>query len=81
MNKENIQIFNTAKGGKIEVQFRDNTTWHDTNLISNLFDVQRPAIVKHKNNIFKTEELGKVSTCSILEQVAESQTDAKRMMI
>jgi prophage maintenance system killer protein len=70
MDKGNIQIFNTAEGGKIEVQLRDNTIWLDAHLISNLFDVQRPAIVKHINNIYKTEELDKNSTCSILEQVA-----------
>lgn len=70
MDKGNIQIFNTAEGGKIEVQLRDNTIWLDAHLISSLFDVQRPAIVKHINNIYKTEELNKNSTCSILEQVA-----------
>jgi prophage maintenance system killer protein len=35
-----------------------------------IFSVNRPAIVKHINNIYKTKELVKSSTCSILEQVA-----------
>jgi prophage maintenance system killer protein len=35
-----------------------------------LFDVNRPAIVKHIQNIYKTGELPKSSTCSIMEQVA-----------
>ncbi len=39
------------------------------------FDVQRPAIVKHINNIYNDEELSKESTCSILEQV---QTEGAR---
>lgn len=81
MDKGNIQIFNTAEGGKIEIQFRDNTIWLDAHLISNLFDVQRPAICQHINNIYKTEELEKNATCSILEQVAESHPAAKNMMI
>jgi hypothetical protein len=32
--------------------------------------VQRPAIVKHIRNIYKSGELNEKSTCSILEQVA-----------
>jgi death-on-curing family protein len=47
-----------------------NTVWLDAHLIAQLFDVNRPAIVKHINNIYKTGELDKKSTCSILEQVA-----------
>lgn len=35
-----------------------------------LFDVNRPAVVKHIQNIYKTGELNKGSTCSILEQIA-----------
>ena len=43
-----------------------------------LFDVQRPAIVKHIGNIYKTNELSKVSTCSILEQVAKDGKKRKK---
>jgi len=35
-----------------------------------IFDVQRPAIVKHINNSYKVTELDAEVTCSILEQVA-----------
>jgi hypothetical protein len=44
--------------------------WLDAHQIAYLFDVQRPAIVKHIRNIYKTGELDVNSTCSILEQVA-----------
>jgi len=37
--------------------------------MASIFDVQRPAIVKHINNIYKFEEFKSESTCSILEQV------------
>ena len=43
--------------------------WLNANAIANLFNVKRPAIVKHINNIYNDAELDKDSTCSILEQV------------
>ncbi len=46
--------------------------------IAHLFGVQRPAIVKHINNIYKTHELDKRSTCSILEQVAKDGKKRKK---
>ena len=42
----------------------------DAHSIAQLFDVQRPAIVKHISNIYKSGELDKNPTCSVLEQVA-----------
>jgi hypothetical protein len=38
-------------------------------LIAVLFKVNRPAILKHIQNIYKSEELEQSSTCSIMEQV------------
>jgi hypothetical protein len=35
------------------------------------FDVNRPAIVKHIGNIYKSQELDKKTTCSKMEQVAK----------
>ena len=47
--------------------------------IARLFEVQRPAIVKHISNIYSDEELNKESTCSILEQVQiEGERTVKR---
>jgi hypothetical protein len=54
----------------IEVAFEDESLWLDAHAIAKLFDVNRPAIVKHISNIYNSEELKKESTCSILEQVA-----------
>lgn len=39
--------------------------------IAELFDVQRPAIIKHLNNIFANHELDKDSVCSKMEHTAE----------
>ena len=58
MNKEMIEnendiIFYSTEDGqtKIEVTLQDENVWLDTKSIAMLFDVQRPAIVKHINNI------------------------------
>jgi len=69
-NDNKIEIFQTADNKtEIKVKFEQETVWLDAHLIATLFDVQRPAIVKHINNIYKAEELHKKSSCSILEQV------------
>ncbi len=70
IKKGEIIIYKTAKGPAIEVRLEKETIWLDAHLIARLFGVNRPAIVKHINNIYKTKELDKNSTCSILEQVA-----------
>ena len=69
---KNQMILYTAPEGevKLEVFLRDETVWLDSHLMALLFDVNRPAVVKHINNIYKTNELDRNSTCSILEQVA-----------
>ena len=69
-NKGEIIIYKTSKGPELQVRLREETVWLDAHQIAKLFDVNRPAIVKHINNIYKTKELGEFSTCSILEQVA-----------
>ena len=70
LKKGEIVIYKSPTGPEIQVKLEKNTVWLDAHLIAQLFDVNRPAIVKHINNIYKTGELNKKSTCSILEQVA-----------
>ena len=69
--KSSIVIYR-PKGGevKLEVKLEKETIWLDSHQMSKIFGVNRPAIVKHVNNIYQTGELNKKSTCSILEQVA-----------
>ncbi len=55
---------------QVQVSIDKETLWIDAHKIAKIFDVNRPAIVKHINNIYKTRELNEKSTCSILEQVA-----------
>jgi len=65
---DKIEIYKSKDGQtQVKVKFDKETVWLNTRFIAILFDVQRPAIVKHINNIYKTGELTKESTCSILE--------------
>ncbi len=70
IKKGEIIIYKTPNGPEIQVKLEKDTIWLDAHLIGKVFDVNRPAIVKHINNIYKAGELDKKSTCSILEQVA-----------
>lgn len=65
-----IVIYKAPTGPEIQVKLEKDTVWLSAHLIGRLFGVNRPAIVKHTNNIYKNGELNKKSTCSILEQVA-----------
>lgn len=50
-NENNI-IFYEDENSKVEVVLNDENVWLNANAIANLFNVQRPAIVKHINNIY-----------------------------
>ena len=55
----------------IQVRYENENLWMTQKAMAELFDVGRPAITKHLNNIFKENELNKNSVCSILEHTAE----------
>jgi hypothetical protein len=65
-----LEIFKTTKGTEVQLKLENETLWLDAHLIAEIFDVQRPAVVKHITNIYDSGELEKASSCSILEQVA-----------
>jgi len=70
-NQGQIIIYKDKSGKRaVDVRLEKNTIWLDAHQMAYLFGVNRPAVVKHINNIYKTSELEKNSTCSILEQVA-----------
>ncbi len=77
MNEKNIIIY---QNGEIElkVSISRESIWLSAEEIAKLFGVQRPAIVKHIGNIYKTRELSKTSTCSILEQVTKDGKKRKK---
>lgn len=69
--KGEIIIYKTSKGPEIQVKFEADTIWLTQAQIAELFNVQRPAITKHLNNIFKEGELEENSVCSILEHTTK----------
>lgn len=69
-DKKSIVVYKISSDVEIELKLKKETVWLDAVSIGKIFGVQRSAIVKHINNIYKTKELEKKSTCSILEQVA-----------
>ena len=56
---------------KVEIFFHNENIWLTQKRMAELFGVQRPAITKHLNSIFKKSELDKNSVCSILETTSE----------
>ncbi len=70
-NKGEIIIYKPSKGEvELKVRFENETVWLGAYQMAQIFGVNRPAIVKHVINIYKSGELDEKSTCSILEQVA-----------
>lgn len=77
LDLNNTIIYNDGEI-ELEVSLKKDSIWLIVNDIANIFDVNRPAIVKHIGNIYKTEELSKEVTCSILEQVT---SDGKKRKV
>ena len=66
-----IIFYATPEGDiKVEVFFRDETVWLTQKRMAELFDIHRPTITKHLNNIFSSGELRANSVSSILEHTA-----------
>ncbi len=71
IKKGEIIIYKTPDNKvQVNVSLNKETIWLDAHKIAKIFDVNRPAIVKHINNIYKTGELNENLTCSKMEQVA-----------
>src|SRR3990167_5427452 len=75
MKKNNFQkgeivIYKAKEGPVLEVRLEKETVWLTQKQIASLFGIQRPAITKHLNNIFKSGELKENSAGSILEHTA-----------
>ncbi len=75
---QNLIIFKTDSD-EIQVRLNQDTVWLTLAQIAELFAVQKPAIHKHLQNIYKTNELSRDSTVSNLEIVqAEGKRNVKR---
>ena len=74
MTEENIEkrieIYKGLEGEVVfDVDAENETIWATPEQMAAIFGVQRPAIVKHLSNIYKTGELDEGATCSKMEQV------------
>ena len=54
---------------QVKIDASHDTVWLTQQQIAELFGTKRPAITKHLSNIYKSGELDKASTCSILEHM------------
>jgi len=70
-NKGEIVLYQPDNTVKLEVRLEDETVWLTQAQIAQLFGTEIPAISKHISNIYKTGELDKSSTVSILEIVRQ----------
>ena len=69
-NEDNIVFYEDENNNtKVEVRLQEDDVWLNVDAIANLFNVGRPAITKHINNIYNDDELNENSTCSILEHM------------
>ena len=79
-NKKSYELIRFEDGDfslDVKVSPDEDTVWLRPEEMALLFDVNRPAIIKHIANIIKEKELDN-STCSILEQV---QKEGNRTVI
>ena len=65
MGKNKIEIYRSADGKvELNVKLEKDTVWLTQNQMAELFGVDRTSIVRHIRNIYKAEELDKISTCA-----------------
>ena len=74
--KNQIIIYQTADNQtQIDVRMENDTVWLTQAQMAELFQTDRTSIVRHINNIYKTQELDKESTCA---KIAQVQMEGKR---
>lgn len=82
-NRGKIVIYQTKDGKtSIDVKLENETVWLTQAQMAELFQTDRTSVVKHVNNIYKSEELEKDSTCAKIAQVQmEGNRTIKRHII
>ena len=71
-----IVIYQTDDGRtQIDVRLEQDTVWLTQAQMAELFQTDRTSIVRHINNIYKTEELDRDGTCA---KIAQVQIEGKR---
>ena len=80
MNENQIIIYQTEDGRtQIDVRLENDTVWLTQAQMAELFQTDRTSIVRHVNNIYKSEELEREATCAKIAQVQiEGQRTVRR---
>ena len=76
--EDKIIIYQTSDGQtQLDVRLENETVWLTQAQMAELFQTDRTSIVRHINNIYKSEELDPKSTCA---KIAQVQTEGKRQV-
>ena len=75
-----IVVYQPNETIRLDVRLENETVWLTQEQIANLFGTKRPAITKHLANIYKSGELEREGTCSILEHMGNDGKQSYRTM-
>ncbi len=75
-----IIVYQPNETVRLDVRLENETVWLTQEQIANLFGTKRPAITKHLANIYKSGELEREGTCSILEHMGNDGKQSYRTM-
>ena len=75
-----IVVYQPNETVRLDVRLENETVWLTQEQIANLFGTKRPAITKHLANIYKSGELEREGTCSILEHMGNDGRQSYRTM-
>ena len=75
-----IVVYQPNETVRLDVRLENETVWLTQEQIANLFGTKRPAITRHLSNIYKSGELEREGTCSILEHRGNDGKQSYRTM-
>ena len=79
-NENQIVVYQPNETVRLDVRLENETVWLTQEQIANLFGTKRSAITKHLANIYKSGELEREGTCSILEHMGNDGKQSYRTM-
>ena len=80
VSENQIVVYQPNETVRLDVRLENETVWLTQEQIANLFGTKRPAITKHLANIYKSGELEREGTCSILEHMGNNGKQSYRTM-
>ena len=76
-SKKGEVIIYQTEDARIDVRLENDTVWLTQAQMAELFQTDRTSIVRHINNIYKTDELTREATCA---KIAQVQTEGSRQV-